>query len=56
MGDILGRYGVEIAFAQSKVVNRIQNVGLSHTIVTDKTIDLAVECKIPGFNIPIIYE
>jgi hypothetical protein len=46
MFDILYRDGIKVAFCESKMVNRIQNVGFSYTIIPDKAINLTIELKI----------
>ena len=56
MGNILGCYGIEIAFAQCQVVNGIQDVGFSNTIIPNKTVDFAVKFEFSGFKILVVNE
>lgn len=56
MGDILRCNGIEIAFAQCKVVNRIQDVGLPYTVIANKTVDFAVKFEFSGFKILVVNE
>jgi hypothetical protein len=37
--DILGIHGIQVAFTQGQVMDRIQNIGLPHPVFTHKTID-----------------
>jgi hypothetical protein len=41
--DILGVDGVEIAFAKREVMDGIQQIGFSGTVITSKAIDLGRE-------------
>ena len=39
----LYRRRVEVAFSKTQVVNRVKDIGFSHTVFTDKTIDSGIE-------------
>ena len=46
VADVLAVDGVEVALAEGKVMNRIQQVGLTNPVIPDKTIDLVGELVI----------
>jgi hypothetical protein len=51
MTDVLGVHRVEIAFAQTQVVDGIQEIGLPHPVVSDKAIDAGRKRKLRFFHI-----
>ncbi len=45
MFDVLAGDGVEIAFSEGKVINAIQYIGFSHSVVPYKAVDLACQIQ-----------
>lgn len=54
MTDILRTDGVKIALPETKVVNRIQNIGFAYPIVAYKAVYFTVEIKFPVFKIFVV--
>ena len=51
---VLGGHGIKVAFPKTQVVNCIQNIGLSHTVIAHQTIDHRVEIQCFGIKIFVI--
>ena len=52
--DILGGDGVEIAFAEGQVVDRIEHIGLPDPVGPHQAVDLGVEIEFPRLEILVI--
>src|SRR5690606_2090868 len=52
--DVLGTDRVEIAPAETKMVNGVQNIGLSLAVVAHQTVDHRVKFQVLGIEILII--
>jgi hypothetical protein len=54
--DVLAVDGIKKAFTEGKVIDRVQQIGLSHAIIAHKTVDLFGESFLERLVIFEVYE